>query len=816
MLNIQNIFEIKNFARIGILILTVSIILIFKNLTININYIVESFFHSVHGASTPDTNIVLIKITQNDIEKLGGWPLKRSYYALLLNKLAQHKPAKIGLEVFLSSNSRNQSIYNDLIVNELKRSDKIVLSCILNDLENENDQFYSDSIVFPLSESGYKDLQFGHINYLEFTDIFIPQKIMTKNDTLCSFSQMLTNNPNRNDIRPTLLKINFRSSIDNFKSYSLIEFFNLLEINSSDLISLEDKIILIGVTDPTIGKSVTSHFDKTLAGLGLHAIAVDNLLTGSFLVTKYVTLSAVLFILIILLIITTVRRFLLIYYSIVFLVFFIISQILYTSFYIELNYTSFIIPIMLLFLVEIVFNIQEKEQKLSEAYSEKEILERALISKEQTLSALEEEAAKSKQPPKHLIEQVNTLKNQVTQLRKSQEENDTVFRTEDSTESKNFLGMVYCSSMLQKLVEMVTRVAPTDASVLIMGESGSGKELVANAIHQLSKRKDENYVAFNCAAIPENLLESELFGHVKGAFTDASADKTGRFEAADKGTIFLDEIGETSEKFQAKLLRVLQTGELQNVGSSETKHVNIRVIAATNKNLSELVKENLFRKDLYYRLNVITIDVPSLKTRPEDIPIIAEYFVLRENPELKISKAVMKILLENEWIGNVRELESTIKRSAIFAQTDNRNIIKIVDLPAELAHLDKSNLEQMILDSLREKEFSHSSINETAKELGNINRTIISENFRGIFFQNYMQTNFDLEQSCKNIVNSSNEETLEKVRKKGKTYLKNLEADIKSAGNLSFEELKSKFSSKYKNLPQKYHSFLDEVIKHLI
>ena len=376
MLNIQNFLKNKNFVRIGILILTVSIILIFKNLISNINSTVEAFFYSIRGASTADTNIVLIKITQNDIEKLGGWPLKRSYYALLLNKLSGQEPAKIGLEAFLSSNNRNRSIYNDLIINELKRSDKIVLSCILNDLANENDKFYSDSIIYPLSESSYNNIQFGHINYIEFEDIYIPQEIISINDTLYSFSQMLVGQANQKDAQVQLLKINFRSSIDDFKSYGLIEFFDLLENNNSDLISLKNKIILVGVTDPTIGKSVTSHFDKTLPGLGLHAIAVDNLLTSSFLITKYITPSTVLFILLILLNIIIVRRFQLINYSIVFLIFSIISQILFTSFYIELNYASFIIPIILLFLTEIFFNVQEKEQKLSEAYSEKEILER--------------------------------------------------------------------------------------------------------------------------------------------------------------------------------------------------------------------------------------------------------------------------------------------------------------------------------------------------------------------------------------------------------------------------------------------------------
>ncbi len=812
MLNIQKYLKNKNFVRIGILILSLLILVIFKSSTGSINSSVESFFYSIHGAVKPDTNIVLIKITQNDIEKLGGWPLKRSYYALLFDKLLEQNPAKIGLEVFLASNSSNQSIYNDLIINELKKSDKIVLSCLLSTLTNDNNILYTDSVLSPLANSGYKHIQLGHINYLELQSIYIPQKLIWGSDTLYSFSQMLSDHANSQQM---LLKINFRSSIKDFRSYSLIEFFDLLE-NKKLPVQLKDKIVMIGVTDPTIGKSVSSSFDKALPGLGLHAIAVDNLLTGSFLIDKYVSPSTFFFIILILLNISIVRRYQLIYYPVIFIVFLAISFVFFTSFNIELNYTSFIIPIFFLFIAEIVFRVQEKEYELSEVYSEMEILERALLSKEKELSTLEEEAAKLKEPPKHLIKQVETLKEQVTKLRQSQEENDTAFLAEDSSEAKDFCGMVYCSSAMQKLADMVTRVAPTDASVLIIGQSGSGKELIANAIHKMSKRKDESYVAFNCAAIPESLLESELFGHVRGAFTDASSDKIGRFEAADKGTIFLDEIGETSENFQTKLLRVLQTGELQKVGSSETKHVDIRVIAATNKNLSELVKEKQFREDLYYRLNVITLEVPPLRERPEDIPIIAEYFAKRENPELKISKAVMKILLKNEWIGNVRELESTIKRSAIFAQTDNRNIIKIVDLPSELAHLDKSNLEQMILDSLREKEFSHSAINETAKELGNISRTIISENFRGIFFQNYVQTNFDLEQSCRNIVNSNNEEALERVRKKGKTYLKNLEEDLKNIGELGFDEIKSKFTSKYKNLPQKYHAYLDEVIKHLL
>ena len=340
--------------------------------------------------------------------------------------------------------------------------------------------------------------------------------------------------------------------------------------------------------------------------------------------------------------------------------------------------------------------------------------------------------------------------------------------------------------------------------------------MVAQAIHSLSKRSSENFIAVNCAALTDTLLESELFGHVKGAFTNAIADKKGRFEVADKGTIFLDEIGETSENFQTKLLRVLQTGEFDKVGSSQMLRSDVRVIAATNKNLTELVKQRQFREDLYYRLNVFMIEVPSLRSRKEDIEVLANHFLVAEESDFNLSKAVLDRLNENDWKGNVRELESVIKRAVIFAKSDGRNIIKLSDLPEELIKHDKSNLEQLILDSLREKKFSHSSINETAKELGGLSRTIIAENFRGIFFKTYVQNEFNLKAAISRISRSDDKGVYEKVESKVTTYLSNLEKDLKKIEIRDFDRIKITFSSKYKNLPQKYHKYLDEVIQHLI
>ena len=252
------------------------------------------------------------------------------------------------------------------------------------------------------------------------------------------------------------------------------------------------------------------------------------------------------------------------------------------------------------------------------------------------------------------------------------------------------------------------------------------------------------------------------------------------------------------------------------MGSSQTLHSDVRVIAATNKNLPELVKQKKFREDLFYRLNVFTIEVPPLRSRKEDIEVLANHFLVTEESDFNLSKAVLDRLNENDWKGNVRELESVIKRAVIFAKAERRNIIKLSDLPEDMIKHDKSDLEQLILDSLREKKFSHSSINETAKELGDLNRTIISENFRGIFFKTYVLSEFNINAAITRLSQSGDPEVKAKVESKINTYLSNLQRDINRSGIKDFEKIKPAFSSKYKNLPQKYHKYLDEVIKYLL
>lgn len=248
---------------------------------------------------------------------------------------------------------------------------------------------------------------------------------------------------------------------------------------------------------------------------------------------------------------------------------------------------------------------------------------------------------------------------------------------------ENIIGQ---SDRMQEVFEAVYRVAPSKASVLLYGESGTGKELIAKAIHYMSPRNKDPFIKFNCASIPEGLLESELFGHEKGAFTGAVSSRSGKFELANGGTIFLDEIGDLPIALQPKILRVLQEREFERVGSEKTIKVDVRIITATSRNLERLVSQGKFREDLYYRLNVIPILLPSLRERGEDIPILIEYFLKRFNKENKrsvvLDKSALQILLNYEWPGHVRELENTIERLVVMSRSDR---ISASDLPVSLS-----------------------------------------------------------------------------------------------------------------------------------
>ncbi len=283
-------------------------------------------------------------------------------------------------------------------------------------------------------------------------------------------------------------------------------------------------------------------------------------------------------------------------------------------------------------------------------------------------------------------------------LRHHQLEQENLYLKERLSDRFDFSNIIGRSPSMTRLFETVALVAPSEATALIVGESGTGKELIANAIHQNSPRKDRPLIIVNCAALPETLLESELFGHEKGAFTGAITRKQGRFQLAHNSSIFLDEIAEMAPATQAKILRVLQEREFEPVGSTQTIKVDTRVIAATNKNLEEEIQAGRFREDLYYRLNVVTVDVPPLRQRREDIPLLADFFLkqyAQKNRRLikGFTPRATDLLMRYEWPGNVRELENIIERAVIMSRGE---MITPLEFPNDLQNLDEALKESRI------------------------------------------------------------------------------------------------------------------------
>src|ERR1035438_8629061 len=314
-----------------------------------------------------------------------------------------------------------------------------------------------------------------------------------------------------------------------------------------------------------------------------------------------------------------------------------------------------------------------------------------------------------------------------------------------------FEGIIGKSPAIKEVLEQVAIVAPTDATVLLHGETGTGKELIASAIHNLSSRARRNLVRMNCAAIPSGLLESELFGHERGAFTGALMQKKGRFEIADQGTLFLDEIGDISLELQPKLLRAVQEQEFERLGSAKTVQVDVRIIAATHRDLPAMIREEKFREDLFYRFNVFPIEIPPLRERREDIPLLVNYFVSKFSRRMgrqvsSIPKATMEALTNNPWPGNVRELANFIERAVILSSGEELEV-PIAQLHTPMLAPRTSSVStfhdaerQAILDALMAASGRVAGVDGAAERLG-LKRTTLQHKMRRLGIQRTLYAN---------------------------------------------------------------------------
>ncbi|MDZ7262329.1 MAG: sigma 54-interacting transcriptional regulator, partial [candidate division KSB1 bacterium] len=606
---------------------------------------------------------------------------------------------------------------------------------------------------------------------------------------------------------------------------SAIGFVDLLQAfkTAPDPLDFKDKLILVAVTAPGLAPLKATPLSSVLPGVLIHATVAENLIYQNYLQQVSVPIQWILILLLVVsawLVSQANRREamvigsvgLLFLYWFVAMLAFSASNLILPLFYPTLAYLA---------TLAYLFVERARQSHLQQA-AIKMLLKEQVITKE---TQLEEAKARLAELESQLhyettvSEQTRRLaeerKQTILKLEKELRDLQTYIVPERQSLPVAFPEIVYAkNSKMAQVLELVARVSPDDIPVLILGETGTGKEMIARAIHQTSQRREAPFVPINCGALPETLLESELFGHEKGSFTGAQSRRRGRFELANGGTIFLDEITETTPAFQARLLRVLQEGTFERLGGEQTIKVNVRVIAASNKDLQEQMEKGHFRSDLFYRLNGFLITLPPLRERLEDIPLLAVHFLRKYgHHSVGFSERVMQVLRAYPWPGNVRELENVVRRAAILAKSEGRNVIRESHLPEEIlksdfAALTYKPLEEQVLDSLRALKFSRSAISQTAQALGNRDRGTITEYFRGICFEQLVKAEYDVDAASKAIAATTEEQVIAKVRAKIKEYLSNLTSKEKEAG---VEEL----PSPYKGLPKKYHPYLQQVLEHL-
>ncbi len=827
--------------------------------------------YHLRGEIPADSSIVILYFDNDDIASLGGWPLQRDYYALLIDVLTKSDVAAIGLDVFFGEHNLQFPEKDELLASRAEASGKVVVSGYFRQIGGKpsaelvplryrypqlQDIGISGShIQLPYEELLQSAAGVGHTNLELGTSIGIPLIVHMSNGAVPAFGLevlRVSAGAEKDELRvqdgslliPStdgeisvplpddgVVRLNFPGSLSSYRRYRCVEVLQSyqrqqLGLRSSlDLSELRHKIVLVSVIGEGTSRLFQTPFDSQLPSVGIHATLIDNAIRHRFLTHTGPLLSAVLTLLLAAVVVLLSFRFGyargLALSGVIAAVYVCGTQLAFSSWSLILPIVQPLLAAAVVALGLVAFEHLIVRGKVVQLELDKEEVEGKLRASELRLQTLERELLDEKpgaEPSRgtELLEEIKRYKQDIQTL--SAQVSDLVrfepAETEQNGGKAIFEGIIYENGgKMKEAVELIRKIATSDANVLILGESGTGKELVARAIHNLSDRRGMAFVAVNCGALTETLLESELFGHEKGSFTGAIKDKIGRFEYADGGTIFLDEIAETSEAFQVKLLRVVQSGELERVGSTVMKKVDARVVAATNKDVQRLIAERRFREDLYYRLNVFSVELPPLRERKGDIPILAEHFLQREDGNLALSSTVMDAFLQYQWPGNVRELESAVKRAVILARSEKREMIQLKDLPEQITAAMKAqvDLEDQILELLRVKKFSRSSISETAEELGGLNRGTVAEYFRGICFKYFFEHLWNEEATVRALSGSEDPETHERVQKKLTEYLSNVVEGIPAGAE--FKAVKQQLKSKYKNLPHRYHTILDEVLR---
>lgn len=786
----------------------------------------------LRGSRPVSDDIAFIFIDSRDVQELGGWPITRDYYGYLTYILTQAGAKVVAIDVLFDTENSRYPEYDADLSQFLQVSHNVCLPFAFADL---SDSFKSDDMSCMLGTNAHLPIESfrQHAAGLGFSNLPQNETVIrhailaaSNGDTLypsfgleCARLFLLGPNSKTQFTANTIFLNNDSTSIrfkteDYFKihlnhvdpsrlnSMSLIDLFQTFQ-NDPDQVDLRDKLVYVGVTAPGAAPMLMTPTQPSFPASLAHLTVVENIISNNYVRTASTWLTIFLIfaggLFTALFSIASWRKVLVLVAA--FLLYIVAAVFIF-------KFTAFALPLffpILTFIVAsiAVFAIQfQKKNSLQKLYADE-------------VKIKEQQLAQAQEQFEHLAQETDQLRDEKEKeiLRLEKELRD--LKATDSPQPqvvRKFEKIIHAeNSPLVHVLELVEKISSDDIPVLISGETGTGKEVIAHAIHYSGKRSARQFIAVNCGALPETLLESELFGHERGAFTGATSQRKGRFELADGGTLFLDEITETTAAFQAKLLRVLQEGTFERLGSEKTLKVDVRIIAASSKNIQKQVEQELFREDLFYRLNGIQIELPALRERQGDIPLLSAHFLQKHGYDkiTAFSDRALEVMQNYRWAGNVRELENTIRRAALLAQSDGRQMIQEIDLPDALREnaLDElkinfQTLDEQILHTLRSLKFSHSSISQTAQALGNKDRGTITEYFRGLCFEYFVNANFDTDAAAKALADSDDESTLEKVKSKLSDYIGKVESNPAA-------------KSLYKGLPKKYHEFLDALIEHV-
>jgi len=824
-----------------------AIFAVLTSLPLGLNETLENTFlnlqFKLRGERDLSDDIVLVYLGAEDIQALGGWPITRDYYGYITHALTQYGAKVIGFNLLFDSHDPRFPEYDQILAQFFETSGNVCLPLAFYELHARSNQLMSGlNPIYPIEPLRDKAAAIGFSNLGKSVVIYkVPIWAVSKEDTLAAFGfelarkfMSVSEEQSFSDLpldASGRIRLNHFGGIDRIASIGFVDLLQAYE-SSPDSLNLTGKIAIIDVTAPGIPTLEATPFSAALPVSLIHATIAENIIEKNYLRDISLPFSILLIFLSVFGVWILCRSKNLTLSlpgaagSLVLL--WVLAQVLfsYANLVVPLFYPTFAIVCS----AAVSLMIQSRQWQKEEV-SVRSLLQEQIDNKEGDLAEAKsklEEVQKQLQNESVVSEQSDQLaeerKQTIIGLEKQLDDLRSYQVPDHQQAGMHFSEIIHSdTSPMIEILELVVKVASDDIPVLILGETGTGKEMIAKAIHQSSNRKMAPFVAVNCGALPETLLESELFGHEKGSFTGAQSRRKGRFELADRGTIFLDEITETSARFQAQLLRVLQDNKFERLGGEQTIKVDVRVIAATNKNLQNETERGGFRNDLFFRLNGFPLTLPPLAERQEDIPLLCKHFLKKHNYDAieGLSDRAVVALKNYSWPGNIRELENVTRRVAIITQSEKRNLIQLNDLPKEIrdaskpneANVDYKPLEEQILESLRSLKFSRSSITATAGALGSRDRGTITEYFRGLCFKYLAENNFDLEKAANSLAATEDEETVEKVRSKITDYLNNL---YPLPDPIDSENPDSKnLPSQYKGLPKKFHLYLNRIINHL-